>query len=76
MSVSPIAPSTSTAGEDPRIRRAELRITLALMVLSTAVVMVLGLHTDLTLLPRLAIIGASLVAAYPLLRMVLYPRAA
>ncbi|SJN15432.1 hypothetical protein [Micrococcus luteus] len=46
------------------------------MALATAVVVVLGLTTELTTLPRLGITLGALVVAYPVLRMLLYPRSA
>ncbi|MGW3947044.1 hypothetical protein ACWEBH_13065 [Micrococcus endophyticus] len=67
-------PAAST--ESRAVRRAERTITFLLIALATAVVVVLGLTTELTTLPRLGITLGALVVAYPVLRMLLYPRSA
>lgn len=66
----------TTATESRAVRRAERTITFLLMALATAVIVVLGLTTELTTLPRLGITLGALVVAYPVLRMLLYPRRA
>lgn len=73
MSTTHTTPS-SARREDPRVRRAERKITLSLMAIATLMIVGLGVFTDLPTLVRLGSTALMMVAAYPLLRKAFHPR--